>query len=307
MCIRNICLTVGIAALAIQAIPTGVGLAETVSIAALEKKVTIRRDSDGVSHITAKNAHDLFVAQGWQHAADRLFQMDVLRRQASGTLAELLGPAALAQDVELRTIGLRRAAERSLDAVSMETRRALEAYAEGVNAYIAAHAPPPEYAVLELTQVAPWTPVDSLAVAKLLSFSLSFDLDINATIAFETYRAAGTVAGFDGAALYFEDTHRSAPFDPAATVPDALIEPVAAVGASVELLAEQEQLGPSGRALGHARRYLKRIESLPVFDGALHPNRYDRGSNAWAVAGWRTAGVGIETPALRVLSACICP
>ena len=238
MCIRNICLTVGIAALAIQAIPAGVGLAETVSIAALEKKVTIRRDSDGVSHITAKNAHDLFVAQGWQHAADRLFQMDVLRRQASGTLAELLGPAALAQDVELRTIGLRRAAERSLDAVSMETRRALEAYAEGVNAYIVAQAPPPEYAALELTQVAPWTPVDSLAVAKLLSFSLSFDLDINATIAFETYRAAGTVAGFDGAALYFEDTHRSAPFDPAATVPDALIEPVAAVGASVELMAE---------------------------------------------------------------------
>ncbi len=181
MCIRNICLTAGIAALAIQVIPAGAGLVETVSIAGLEKKVTIRRDSDGVSHITAQSAHDLFVAQGWQHAADRLFQMDVLRRQASGTLAELLGPAALAQDVELRTIGLRRAAGRSLDAVSMETRRAFEAYAEGVNAYIAAQAPPPEYAALELTQVAPWTPVDSLAVDKLLSVRVPDRGSVNPT------------------------------------------------------------------------------------------------------------------------------
>jgi penicillin amidase len=286
MYIRTICLTAAIAAVAIQVIPAGVGLAQTVSISGLEKEVTIRRDSDGVSHIAANSAHDMFLAQGWQHAADRLFQMDVLRRQASGTLAELLGPDALAQDVELRTIGLRRSAERSLDAVSMETRRAFEAYAEGVNAYIAAHAPPPEYQALELTQIEPWTAVDSLAVAKLLSFSLSFDVDVSATIAFETYRAVGAAAGFDGAKLYFEDTHRSAPFDPAATVPDALAEPVAVAAAGTR--AQPEGSEAPGRALGHAMRYLKRIENMPVFDGALHPNRYDRGSNAWAVAGWRT-------------------
>ena len=76
---------------------------------------------------------------------------------------ELFGPAALAQDIEIRTIGLRRAAERSAEAVSEETRLAFEAYADGVNAYIAAHAPPPEYALLEITTIEPWTPVDSIA------------------------------------------------------------------------------------------------------------------------------------------------
>lgn len=255
--------------------------AETVGVDALDRKVTIRRDSDGVSHIAAQNAHDLFVGQGWRHAADRLFQMDVLRRQAGGALAELLGPDALAQDVELRTIGLRRAAERSLAAVSQETRRALEAYAEGVNAYIATNPPPPEYAALEITEIAPWAPVDSLAVAKLLSFSLSFDIDVASTIAFETYSAVGAVAGFDGAALYFEDAHRSAPFDPAVTAP---------VGPALAAIAISAPGGAEagGLALGQARRYLKRLENIAVFDGALRPNRRDRGSNAWAVAGWRT-------------------
>ena len=76
------------------------------------------RDIDGIAHIRASNEHDLFFLQGWVHAGDRLFQMDVTRRQASGTLAELLGQGALPSDVQLRTIGLRRAAERSLPAQS---------------------------------------------------------------------------------------------------------------------------------------------------------------------------------------------
>src|SRR5512139_3979480 len=68
------------------------------------------RDSFGIAHIRAGNDHDLYFMQGYVHAQDRLFQMDYNRRLASGTLAELLGPAALASDVELRTIGIRRAA-----------------------------------------------------------------------------------------------------------------------------------------------------------------------------------------------------
>lgn len=278
-------LVAGLAILTIPAFSVQSAPMENTSIAALEGKVNIRRDSDGVSHITAHGAHDLFVAQGWQHAADRLFQMDVLRRNASGTLAELLGTDALAQDVELRTVGLRRAAERSLDAVSQETRVALEAYAEGVNAYIAANSLPLEYGALEVTLLEPWTVVDSLAIAKLLSFSLSFDIDIASTITFETYIAAGAVAGFDGNALYFEDTHRSAPFDPAATVPDALVESIAAAAAEIS---GRGGIEASGVALGHAKNYLKRIEDLPAFNGALHPNRRDRGSNSWVVAGSRT-------------------
>ena len=75
--------------------------------------------------------------QGFTHAQDRLFQMDTMRRQADGTLAELLGAGALASDVQLRTFGLRRAAERSLPILSQSVRDALSAYADGVNAYAA--------------------------------------------------------------------------------------------------------------------------------------------------------------------------
>jgi len=269
MRISALFLTTSLVAFAPMAIQANPAMAETATIPTLEGKVAIRRDAEGIPHLLAHSARDLMVAQGWQHAADRLFQMDVLRRQASGTLAELFGAPALAQDVEIRTIGLRRAAERSLDAITEETRQAMEAYAEGVNAYIAAHGVPPEYGALELTSVAPWSAVDSLAIAKLLSFSLSFDLDIAPTIAFLTYVGAGQAGGFDGAALYFADTHRSAPFDPAATVPDAMVDPAAAGlpgifadtadDAGVPAPAGPAGNGIPGRALGHAQSYLKRL------------------------------------------------
>src|SRR5262249_3390124 len=152
--------------------------------------------------------------QGWVHAEDRLFQMDVLRRTASGTLAEILGPDALASDIQLRTIGLRRAAERSLPLLSPPVVAAFQAYSDGVNAFISAHPLPLEYTTaLELSAVEPWTPLDSMVVSKLLAFELSFDLDIAPTVALAGYQQAGQFAGFDGAALYFQDLFRSQPFD----------------------------------------------------------------------------------------------
>jgi acyl-homoserine lactone acylase PvdQ len=87
---------------------------ERLNIEGLRAPVAVARDADGIVHIFAKNEHDLSLAQGWAHARDRLFQMDISRRQASGTLAELLGQAVLPGDVELRAIGLRRAAACSL-------------------------------------------------------------------------------------------------------------------------------------------------------------------------------------------------
>jgi acyl-homoserine lactone acylase PvdQ len=74
----------------------------------------IIRDEDGVPHVFASSESDLLFLQGYVHARDRLFQMDTLRRQADGTLAELLGPSVITSDVQLRTIGIRRSAERSL-------------------------------------------------------------------------------------------------------------------------------------------------------------------------------------------------
>src|SRR6266567_3725270 len=177
------------------------------------------QDRDGVTHIAAASLHDLFFLQGWVHARDRLFQMDVSRRESSGTLAELLGKAALPGDVQARTIGLRRAAERSWAAAPADLRAALTAYADGVNAYVADHPLPPEYGALHLTSFQPWTPVDTLTIGKAIAFELSFDLDIGPTLQLDAYVAAlGPQRGY---ALFTQDVMRSQPFSDAATVPDA--------------------------------------------------------------------------------------
>src|SRR3954467_10346791 len=161
-------------------------------IAGLREAARVTIDTEGISHVRAHNDHDLYFMQGWVHAGDRLFQMDYNRRLASGTVAELLGSPALPTDVQLRTLGLRRSAERSYAAASPFFRAALEAYAEGVNArldILKAGPLPPEYGALHLTKVAEWTPVDSIVIAKLLAFSLAFELDIDRTVALKSYAA----------------------------------------------------------------------------------------------------------------------
>ena len=157
---------------------------------------TITRGDHDIPAVWGMTEWDLFYLQGYVQAEDRLFQMDVSRRTASGTLAELLGPAALPQDVQLRTLGLRRSAVGSLDASSAEVHEVLAAYAAGVNQWVATHTLPPEYGALELTKFEPWTPLDSSAIAKLFLFSLSFDLDTSNTVTLLTYVQAGNIAGF---------------------------------------------------------------------------------------------------------------
>ena len=121
-----------------------VAAAETHSLSSqklpgLHAVAWIIRDTNDIPHIQATDEHDVAFLQGYVHAQDRLFQMDVSRREASGTLAELVGPAALAQDVQLRTLGLRRAAERSLPLQSPRAQVILQAYADGVNAWVSTH------------------------------------------------------------------------------------------------------------------------------------------------------------------------
>jgi penicillin G amidase len=195
---------------------------DTIRAPGLHAPVTLTRTTDGIAHLSARDSHDLFFAQGWVHGTDRLFQMDTLRRTASGTLAELVGPDALPSDVQLRTLGLRRAAERSWAAAPRQLRDAVTAYTAGVNAELAAGAPlPPEYGALKLTAVAPWTPVDTIVIGKLVSFQLSFDLDADPTAELQAYVAGGAAAGLDGQKLYIDDLVAHAPFSTASTVPDA--------------------------------------------------------------------------------------
>ncbi len=249
----------------------------------LKAAATITRDSNGIAHIRAKNAHDLFFLQGYVHAEDRLFQMDVSRRQASGTLAELLGLDALPSDVESRTIGLGRAAQRSLDAYSPRVRAALQAYADGVNTYVSDHLLPPEYAVLELTRFEPWTPLDSVTVIKLIAFGESFDAgDIERTQTLAAY----TAAGFDAMVLFSEDLFRSAPFDPVSTVPDASED----FGASQpfqeldsEGRTEASAAALDARVLELCKRYLKKIHKVPLLRCIVDRDQA-RGSNQWVLS-----------------------
>ncbi|MGH8241385.1 MAG: penicillin acylase family protein, partial [Steroidobacteraceae bacterium] len=182
----------------------------------------IVRDDDGIAHVFARNERDMLFLQGWTHARDRLFQMDISRRQADGTLAELLGAGALPSDVQLRTIGIRRSAERSVALLPASVRSALDAYANGVNAYVARHALPTEYGALEITKLRPWTATDSVSLIKMLAFATGFDLvDLDRSNRLNAYSAAGAAQGFNGAALLLEDMNRFARFEVTATIPDA--------------------------------------------------------------------------------------
>ncbi len=196
--------------------------AQQLELPGLQQPARIVRDAEGVAHIRAANMTDLLYLQGWVHAEDRLFQMDLTRRQPSGTLAELFGPSALAGDVQSRTIGLRRAAERSAGVLSRTTIEGLEAYARGVNDWVAfGPGLPPEYAALGFTERSdfrPWDVIDSIVIGKAIAFSLSFDLDIGLTLDAQAYVAA---LGPAGLIAFTQDVFRSQPFDCASTVPDA--------------------------------------------------------------------------------------
>jgi penicillin amidase len=158
---------------------TALGQQQAVQIKGIKDKITIYRDERGIPYIEAKNDEDLYFAQGYATATDRLWQMDLFRRTVRGELAEVLtaGPGnfALDQDKLHRTYGFTQAVEAELAAASPRTRTVLEAYARGVNAYAASLDPksmPPEFQILQYS-FRPWTPTDSLAVIKIFCEALS--------------------------------------------------------------------------------------------------------------------------------------
>ncbi len=144
-----------------------------ITVSGLSTPVEVIRDEWGVPHIYAQNEHDLFFAQGYVHAQDRLWQMEFNRRIGSGTLSAILGESTLSIDRYMRTLGLRRAAEQDLASADEEVRNLLEAYADGVNAYIESHRDrlPLEFTILG-AEPEPWTPVDTLNWAGVMSLQL---------------------------------------------------------------------------------------------------------------------------------------
>ncbi|NPC97381.1 penicillin acylase family protein [Nocardioides sp. zg-DK7169] len=141
--------------------------------------VEVLRDEHGVPQIYGDSLDDLMRAQGYVHAQERFFEMDVRRHATAGRLAELFGEKAVESDAMVRTMGWRRVAERELAMVAPAAREALEAYAAGVNAFLEQHSTSEiavEYTVLRLGGLGyspeEWTPVDSLAWLKAMAWDL---------------------------------------------------------------------------------------------------------------------------------------
>jgi penicillin G amidase len=147
----------------------------TLVLSGLTSKVDVYRDNHGVPHIKADSMKDLFMAQGYVTAQDRMFQMDLSRRQASGMLSEVIGEKTLSRDQFFRTLGLRRAAEASYSEYSSETKQYLQWYADGVNAYME-QAKEESTLPIEFLLVGykpeKWTPIDSLVIGKYMAFDL---------------------------------------------------------------------------------------------------------------------------------------
>ena len=145
----------------------------TLRLPGLEAPVEVIRDRWGVPHIYADNVEDLFFAQGFVHAQDRLWQMELNRRIGSGRLSEILGDLALDTDRFIRTVGFRRVAEVEVALLDEDSRRIMRAYAAGVNAYLESGAPLPlEFTLLRL-KPEPWTIADTLVWGKVMAFNLS--------------------------------------------------------------------------------------------------------------------------------------
>ena len=247
--------------------------------------ITVVRDDHGIPQIYADTAHDLFFGQGYVQAQDRFFEMDFRRHVTAGTLSELFGRDALKTDMFVRTLGWRRVAEQELPLLSTDTRDYLQAFSDGVNAYLADHSGARlslEYAVLQLDGVnykpQPWTPVDSLAWLKAMAWDLGSNIDDEVDRSLES------------ATLSDRQIHELYPH-----YPYARNQPIVTQGAVVDDVYEQNAskggtrlprrpplLVRSASALRHAKSASEALSSL-LGDGD------GIGSNAWAVSGEHTA------------------
>lgn len=237
----------------------------TLHLPGLQAKVSVSRDAHGVPTIQASSFEDLFFAQGFVTAQDRLWQMDVMRRAAAGDLAELLGPDLLEHDQEQRIAGLRVAAEKMLEVSSPQERARFEEYARGVNAYIAAHSRnlPLEFRILRYTP-RPWKPEDSMLIAAQMIEDLSTS-PRQALIREKVLAKLGPELTAD---LYVNSSWHDRP--PTASSPD------------FEQTNDEDHTGVAAAQPNSA------APALPAFWPEIRDARFVVGSNNWVVSGAHT-------------------
>ena len=223
----------------------------------LHERVEVLRDKYGVPHVFATDTHDLFFAQGYVTAQDRLWQMDIYRRAAEGRLAEVLGEPALESDRFMRTLGLGRAAQLDASVISDEARGLVEAYMEGVNKFLQQNGEslPVEFTILGY-RPEPWTVLDTLAIAKL-----------------QLYDAAGN---YTQELLRANIAARLGPEVLATLLPDAAPNAIGVDPRAWALVGAEMSPGLPG-------------DGPAVLASVLGGAGQGLGSNCWALAGSRTA------------------
>ncbi len=251
-------------------------------IPGLREPVEILRDRSGIAHIYARNEHDLFLAQGYNAARDRLFQLELWRRRATGTLAEIQGPRALPGDIGARLLKFRGDMGRELSHYHPRGAEIVGAFVEGINAYIALTEREPAWLPIEFRVLGikpgKWTPE--------IVVSRHNGLYRNVTQEVEFARLVHVMGA--GPARDIVNLHPGNPdLKPDAAVDlsqisEKLIEPYAASRAAVRF--RPEDVRPEFRAKptafepDHASRDLVALDDEPEAEG----------SNNWAIAGSKT-------------------
>ncbi|WP_107401885.1 penicillin acylase family protein [Streptomyces oceani] len=259
----------------------------SLQIDKLRDPVTVKRDGSGIPQIYADNPEDLFLAQGFVQAQDRFWEMDVRRHTTSGRLSEMFGEGQVKTDAFLRTLGWREVAEKEYKQLPAQTKKYLQAYSDGVNAYLDDHegsAASVEYAALDLQydySPEPWDPVDSVAWLKAMAW------DLRGNMSDEIDRALMT-SRFDKEEieeLYPSyPTKRNKPIVEGGSVDPASKEYRPEGGGTTPGSAASS--APGTDVMRDARTQLgsvaKRLDQVP---GMLGPNGSGIGSNSWVVSG----------------------
>lgn len=288
-----------------------------VALSGLQAAVEVYRDANGVPHIFAQNRADALRALGYLHAADRFFSMEMNRRAGQGRLAEAVGPDMLGIDKFLRTLGVYTLAEKSLAQFRPDQQALLQAYADGVNGWLATHHDrlPLEFTLLGI-KPEPWRPADSVVWGKLMALRLSQNMH-------EELQRAALVAKFPRPMVerLYPDYPNTAPvtvqpdFRPVATKPGAP-RPVEtlpdAPGTKPPKPRAEKALTPPPED-SPTPAVAKALERL----AAVWPFPPTGASNEWVVSGARTASgkpilandphLGLETPILWYLARLVTP
>ena len=246
----------------------------TLQVKGLKAKVEVVRDSMGVPHIYASNIDDLFFAQGYIQAQDRLWQMELNRHIGQGRTAELSGPSAVNTDKFLRTIGLYRAAQADWQAAGAEDQQVLTAFANGVNAFVDTHK---DNLPLEFTLIGikwePWQPTDTLVWAKVMAL----DLGGNRSVELLRSRLIEKL-GVDKASELMPSYPKEGPF---------IIPPEAKKYADAGILNSNSEIASSQSALLAMTIGNPNFASIQAMD-ELVGIREGIGSNNWVIDGSKT-------------------